>query len=115
MPRKQSLLQAVANALVLKRYQVADICCYGDIMLSNKTQGIREVKAVELTLTQASEIWGFSTTGGMLKRHAKSGKLKVVNAGPHQKYNPRMVTVAAMLDLMEQLDDFTKRQRGRRG
>ncbi len=102
--RKQSLTVAVANTLGLKRQQVIDICWYGDIHLATRTQAIREVKAVELSLIEASEIWGLKPSAGSLRKHAFAKTMATANKGPYSRHNPRRVTVAAMLDLMAELN-----------
>ncbi len=94
----------LAMALELTEPQILQIVRLGKVQAASPRKTLDAIKAVELTLTEASGIWGFSTTGGMLKRHAKSGKLKVCNRKPFHKHNPRRVTVAAMIELMGKLN-----------
>ena len=103
MPNKPTSRE-LALDLELTTKQVATIMRLGKVKATTRRKTLDAIKAVELTLTQASEIWGFSPTGGMLKRHAKAGKLKVCNRKPFHKYNPRRVTVAAMIELMDKLN-----------
>lgn len=103
----QSIAQAVAVALKLDKSQVEAICRYGDVHLMNKTQGIREVKAVELTIPQAGEIWGFLNSGRALYQHRDNGNLVVTNTGGQTT----RVTVAAILAMEEILE---KSPRGRK-
>ncbi len=92
----QPLTTLTARALGLTRRQVIEICRLGDIHLSTRTQAIRAVKAVRLTLWQASGIWGYAVGGRMLWRYVQpeDGRLVVCETKPWR------VTVAAMLDLM---------------
>lgn len=105
MPNKQSLAQAVAVALKLRKEQVDTICRHGGVQLRNKTQGIRDVKAVVLTIPQAGRIWGFLVNGRGLYPHINSGKLESTNDGiKNTRVRKIRVTVAAMLAMEEELE-----------
>lgn len=102
----QSLPSAVANALALDRNQVVRICRYGKVTLKNRTQAIKAVKAVKLTLRQASEIWGLSARAGFFGKYAGTERLPVANPGSEHygRTNPRLVTVRAVLEFLEEIN-----------
>lgn len=110
MPHNQSLPSAVANALGLDRVQVLRICRYGGVKLKPEQyttpKAIRAVKAVRLTLRQASEIWGFSARAGFFGKYAGTESLPIANPGAEHygRTNPRLVTVKVVLEFLAEIN-----------
>jgi hypothetical protein len=104
MRNKPTTLE-LALALELTTHQISILLDRGEIKRTTSRKTINAIKRVQLTLIEASEIWGFSSSSRQLGKHADNGTLELANPDEvHSRWNPRLVTVAAMLELMDLID-----------
>ena len=90
----------ISLATGLTPRQIREIASHGTINRGSLRKSIDSLKRIQLTLREASAIWGLSPTSKMLGKHFRNGKLAVCN--PAGK--PHRVTVKAMIDLMRTIN-----------
>ena len=96
--------RTIAAALSMRTEQVREIANYGTIRRTSRRRATKDLLAIELGIGVAGRIWGDDKNAGHFRRYAKLGKLKIINPGErHHAGNPRRVTVAAILDLLERI------------